>query len=366
MLTSQRTALASDELFLWGGTEKVLISELTAFANYSTDDIVVIGGSIVEGMGNPYSDIDIAVICEQPPVLSSIQPDRALWLRLTSAPDLLRFASTRNPNSAEHVRNTYNLVGKYGTRCDVEYYSFDEIIDWRDKLFAQHRIYGETLERLDLPISSSALRVMHRLLSGKCVHNQEGLARLVPDRFASCLKYVLYRSSMCTLSDAQDLFGSVMRGNAAMTVFLLRQVLFSHLKMASHLAGNTNNNAKWVTTYAPRLLGSDHPIIKQYTALSGSALLNEDDIEEAVDDCLLFCEGVVKFARAKNDTTEGFVPTAQMQRVAEQYLRENKSCDPHALLALEWNSRYWNPRCRSARDILHCPEGLQTLSAWPP
>lgn len=186
------------------------------------DDFVYLSGSLVEGLGNAWSDIDVYVVSDLKPVGDSITAEGA--------------AAVSN-----HLLES--------RRIDYEYWPpayLDELATRLANLRPGQRVTG-VLSLVDEVF-------LHRLLIGLPLSNEGALARaqsrIRKDDFAL---YLSKKAIEATNGIFEDVGGMIESGDVEAGLFRCRDLLAAALDAFVHSRGQTNPNPKWRIKVAARV-----------------------------------------------------------------------------------------------------------------
>ena len=208
--------------------------DLLARSRAGERDVVVLSGTLLEGFGNPCSDLDLYVIGDHLPTKGPEEPTRLI---------------VREDGRVRRVNET--LADPADMLLDVQYYTFRELETLArslDSLYSESRrgtsLFSRTLHHEDEDL-------IHKLLTGTVLQQGspfEARARFDPARFC----FLKYRNQVGSYAEFRDLVGSWTAGDFDTCLFNARSYLITQVSAMMFLAGHTNPRAKWFV----RRLGS--------------------------------------------------------------------------------------------------------------
>ena len=213
---------------LLGGRIVVDPYELLGRSRATDQDVAVLSGTLLEGFGNFYSDLDLYVIGEE-------LPDKG--------PDTSAMLVLREDGCVRRVNET--LESPANILLDVQYYTFRELDTLARSLrtlFQESRqstqIYRKTLHHEDEDL-------IHKLVTGRVLQDGSGTfdAREIFDPSMFC--FLKYRNEVGGYAEFRDLVGSWTAGDLDTCVYNIRGYLISQVSGMMFLAGSTNPRPKW-------------------------------------------------------------------------------------------------------------------------
>ena len=348
----------------WAGPESIPLADIQQKIFTRPKDIVVVAGSVVEGMGSFLSDIDVCVLTEAKPTLGDVK-DRGHFLVSLSGTmgnwaERLRFGSEMHgaDDVSAAVNNTYDFVDMNGTRCDVEYLLRSDIEVTLEKIERGFRHAGTRYGWIAEPASLESLRYVHRLYTGICLANDDSLGKLLSGDYREKLAYLLFRGSCFVYRDFQDILGSTLSSNVSQAVLLIRSYLWMHLKALTHLYGNSNPTNKWAAVYGDRIFGSDSEVMRRFSELFQGTKVTKANLRSYITSCLDFGDFISQMCIEKMDSVAIAYSSETMVGLMRRRIKDAGFKDPHLLMSLEFHSKMFNRKSLPSRDFLEMKEGL--------
>lgn len=202
--------------------------DLLGRSRATEDDVVVLSGTLLEGFGNLYSDLDLYVIGNELPTKGPEPPTKLV---------------VREDGCVRRINET--LEDSANILLDVQYYTFRELDTLARSLLALYRecrqntqIYRKTLHHEDEDL-------IHKLLTGTVLHDGTGRfnARDTFDPGMFC--FLKYRNEVGGYAEFRDLVGSWTAGDLDTCLYNSQGYLISQVSGMMFLAGNTNPRPKW-------------------------------------------------------------------------------------------------------------------------
>lgn len=273
---------------LLGGRVVIDVFELLGRSRATDEDVVVLSGTLLEGFGNLYSDLDLYVIGERLPTRSAGLPS-TLIIREDGC---VRRLNETLPESA-------NIL------LDVQYYTFPELETLARSL---RTLYLES--RLSTQIYRKSLHhededLIHKLLTGRVL--QDGIGRFdaratfAPGMFC----FLKYRNEVGGYAEFRDLIGSWTAGDLDTCLYNTRNYLISQVSGMMFLAGSTNPRPKW-------FLRKLHSLDEKFSNLRAGVLTWMDNARHTL--------------QQKREAVEG---ACDLIEVAYRHIRDLLGTDPH-------------------------------------
>lgn len=213
---------------LLGGRIVVNPYELLGRSRATDQDVAVLSGTLLEGFGNFYSDLDLYVIGDELP---------------EKGPDTPAMLVIREDGCVRRINET--LEDPANILLDVQYYTFrelDTLARSLGTLYLESRqstqIYRKTLHHEDEDL-------IHKLLTGRVLQDgtDEFDARRIFDPDMFC--FLKYRNEVGGYAEFRDLVGSWTAGDLDTCIYNTRGYLISQVSGMMFLAGSTNPRPKW-------------------------------------------------------------------------------------------------------------------------
>jgi len=235
-------------------------SQLLSGVSIAPGDVAVVSGSLVEGMGNEFSDIDVHVICRTRPRRNAFDLSQHHRI-LTASRSIVR--ADEAPNEPD-VFLVHSPVAGTGIKIDVEYDTYDDIARMKARI---SEIYDYARRNLVLLTKGMDVRekiLPHRLLSGIAIGGDPSAVFDANDnrRF----RYLLYRWKASDFMMLLDCLGTFRKGEYLRAADIARENLLLQAGAFVALLGGLNTRRKWVPVYL-ELLGSNYTeIIAEFLA----------------------------------------------------------------------------------------------------
>ncbi len=253
--------MSEQVLILLGGELRLPWDDVLSLSYAKPGDVVVVCGTLVEGLGNRYSDIDIYVIGDRLPAAAELDLERHHRV-IDRKREIVRESGTAEPVSLVHT-----VVPGTSIKVDVEYRTFADI----HKVFGEVRaIYAYATKNLVLLTKRLAFRdesMIHRLFNGIAIRNEGQFAELMKGIDRDDYRYLAYRWFASDFSVLLDVLGAADAGDWERAADLARENLITQMGAYLHLHGATNFRRKWILRLFPVLPEVDSDLHSRFREL---------------------------------------------------------------------------------------------------
>ena len=256
---------ASDDISLLGGRVMLKPDFIIDNAYLQADDAVFVGGSLIEGIGNINSDVDVYVVTRRLRRVREIialrhfrvfDPDRAI---LTDA----------KPNGEVFLIHT--VIPGERIKVDIEYRTWGEVEAMADFIRDLFDYACTSLISLTKSMNTRQMALIHRLFNSRALAGDEKLSALRDRIGITRFKYLMYRWKSADYSVLLDMQGAWDDGDWIRCGDMARENMVTQFHAYTHLCGNTSYNRKWIVTYAKRL-DVDPSLYSRYLSLLTAAI----------------------------------------------------------------------------------------------
>lgn len=209
-------------------------------------DAAFVGGSLVEGVGNRYSDIDVHVLVDRP-LLSQEISIGSHYRVLSPSRSILR-----DGDIGQEVFLIHTLVPGTQIKVDVEYRTYSDFDRLADRVLAIFDYAATSPMLLTKDIDHREKAFLNRLFNSVDLANESRLQELRNKISKERLTYLLYRWNASDFSKLIDLVGAFENSEFDRACDLARERLITEFQAYLHLCGCTNFNRKWLLTYSSR------------------------------------------------------------------------------------------------------------------
>jgi hypothetical protein len=281
LVKTSQSKISNNEISILDG--KILIPKdyLRERAFLESTSILIVSGSLIEGIGTIHSDIDCIILCEQRPKANSIKNcEHAL------VTDINYHYITED----EEVHNTTNFYGNTSIHIDADYITFSEL----EEIFAKiEKAFDEITDDqrflYDPVLSNTENNVIHRSLIGHALENEEKFNQLKSRIPLEKHIYVAHREKLPVFYAFQDIQGCWQSGNLWMGCEIARDMMLKTTMSFTYLTGTTNKHYKWVYSNMFRVSGFDD-IKSSFFALARKGATTEAECRSYIQETLKYLD----------------------------------------------------------------------------
>ena len=248
--------------------DKTIIEKLVHISGNGT---VIVSGTLVEGIGNHQSDLDVYVICD----------------RINTYGEIKKFGHSmyHNPgmmhcqHDDELVRRTLDYIPGDPTHLEVEYWTFEEVKNLKNKIESQFRyISGQADVTSISPFSAGEEKLFHRCIVGVDLHTEESLKdRIFPGMYREMYNFLTFRRFGSFFWMFKDVLGAMQSGDGHYILEMTRNYLIEQVVALYTITGITNPNPRWFPAYLKRL---DKEAFGNLPTRAADMLFNLPDTDE--------------------------------------------------------------------------------------
>ena len=211
------------------------------------EDSILVGGTLIEGMGNKESDLDIYVLTNELP--SSNIFDISEYAEVTDSND----EAITDPTADISVYSLYDYIDGSKVHIDIKYIKIQRINEIAciinssyDSHLHDSNIYYPTNE---LPLDYEDFMFFHRLLSSICIMGNifyNSLKKSLPNEKFCLLSYSEHTLDYFSVKDIQ---GAIESDNLFLAREVTRELVTKQAQSLIFSYGVTNRNKKWINFY---------------------------------------------------------------------------------------------------------------------
>lgn len=245
----------SQTIKLLKGTIAVDVDFITSQCYLRPNDVVILAGSLVEDMGNLYSDLDVYVITDELP--SSDMIDIGRHHRVLSVErDIVR-----QGDPSKKVLLIHTVLPHSKIKVDVEFKTRREFDLMFNEVRSMHAYACDNLAMMSKRLKPREEFIIHRLFNCMPIINESALAALKSQLSLPQYAYLSYRWFASDFSVLLDLLGAWHQGRINLAADLARELVILEMTGYLCLLGVTNIRRKWLLVYIEQT--EMDPTIKQ-------------------------------------------------------------------------------------------------------
>lgn len=236
------TAWAEGEkIFLFEGATQLHAPEVIEATHAGSDDVVVLCGSIVDGIGSRFSDLDVYVIGERRPRVSTHSRAHD-WI---------------NPYAVDprgELEEAFDYSGPGNLAWNAEYWTYDEVSALFERVRSTHAATrGHGYGMISSILAYKEKAIFHRLRAGIFLQHaelfRERLGVLPIDEFC----FINFQEWVTTYAMFRDLVGYWSVRDLQSAIMVLNGLISDQAFAMTFLAGDTVPNKKWLAAKLRRL-----------------------------------------------------------------------------------------------------------------
>jgi len=249
-------------------------------------DAAIVGGSLIEGIGNINSDIDVYVITKR--LRREREVDLHRHFRVFDTDRSILTGS--NPNADVYLIHT--IVPGERIKVDIEYRTWQEAEELSGLVNDLFQAACKSLISLTTVMERRSLAFIHRFHNSKIVCANTALMRLRDRMSVTKFKYLLYRWKSSDYSVLLDMQGAWEDRDWIRCADMSRENMVTQFHAYTHLCGNTNYHRKWIIPYSRRLNVEKLLFDKYLALLTSCAGKTEDELRSFILETIDFVDKI--------------------------------------------------------------------------
>lgn len=290
----------SAQIRVLSGRIHISVSDILSVIDYDDDNLVMIGGSLMDGFGSSTSDLDIYVISEFPQSIES-------------------FPTARHHRFVEEngaIRSTTDYMECSGTIIDTQYLTFDEV---RELQRYYKKEFGRAQKRTKVLIDHSPQpkqKAHYRLYNALPVVNAGEYPRLMSSALTKeQLCYLLYRNAAGHYPLFNDVVGAWRDGDYLMGCEAAKTFLALTARALTHMHGNVNTDRKWTLRAVDNLPAAYENLTADYKEIFSRGCRDNGEGDQLIIDCLELADRFYGAIRSRLDVTPEFLTIAASEAI---------------------------------------------------
>lgn len=342
-MTTTPTLMAEEDVELLDGRIKLPRDLLRRCSLADSQLCTFLGGSLIEGLGNASSDLDIYAVGEDRPRLSAFQQG-SIHRLLTFDRRILR----PGDDPASQVYIAHYALGDTRMKVDVEFQTHEALQSLAGKVEELHAYAAANLVLLTRRLTPREEDIVTRLLNGRPLTGDDVFYGLQNRFDRRKVQYLAYRWLASDFSHVLDIIGTWAAGEAQRCLDLARENMVRQMQAYLHLKGMLNLRRKWLLKFADRLLVDEPDLMARFVSLFFFA--GHTDARRFLDETLDLVDEI--FARSERLLIEnGCAPTGG---AAQDLLARDRdlSDSRYANLEFEYRAKVYGRAGRPTRTFL--------------
>jgi hypothetical protein len=333
----EHAAAAAEEgrvLRLLDGRVSLPVRELLKHVHATDRDIVLISGTLIEGIGNWTSDFDIYVIVDQ---------------RRDGFPTERHH---RTYATKGKVSGSFDFMDGYSFTVDVYYRERAELAKLVEKMRAEYaeRRYRTKIMPSKMPDHDQ--KFAHRLFDMILVQGEEEFRRIFTGITRDEYCYVAYRQVTCAYPEFRDIVGCWRDGDLDTGCYHARTFLRRQMLGFTHLNGNINMNEKWTVKLAKRLPARFRPLGQRYVELQNRGAGSDGEKRRLIVDCLDLVDDIFAASRRLLNANPAYLTCAEAADVTARERAQYTRWHPELTREFAYRSRLFMADLPPMREFL--------------
>ncbi|PYB84550.1 hypothetical protein [Pseudomonas fulva] len=348
LIEVKKSDIGPSEISILNGEVVIPKRYLRERVRLEKDSILIVSGSLIEGVGTIHSDIDCIVLCNERPKADDLKScEHAL------VTDINYHYLTEN----EEVHNTTDFYGESGLHIDTDYITFLEVTSIVSKIERAFNDIQSDQRFLYSPVLlERENNVIHRSLTGFALVEEEKFEALKKSIPRDKHIYVAHREKLPVFYAFQDVQGCWESGNLWMGCEITREMMLKTTMSFSYLTGITNKHHKWVYSNVFRIHGYDE-LKYSFFELSRRGAVTETECRKYIVDALDYMDKV--FIAIQGLLTQNPVyPSFEKSLAALNYEFNRRKQTEHKISTCEY---YFRKKFFAAEDT---PALTVLLKEW--
>jgi hypothetical protein len=321
-------------LRLLDGRVEMPMRDLLGHVHADEADIVLIGGTLIEGIGNWTSDFDIYVITNQRRGNFPIHEHH------------------RTYTTKEKVSGTFDFMEDYSFTVDVYY---RELQEFENLILRMKEEYQECRHRTKIFASRMPdhnKKFAHRLFDARVVQGEERFKEIFIGITREEYCYVAYRQVTCAYPEFRDIVGSWRDGDLDTCSYLARTFLRRQVLGFTHLNGNINMNDKWAVKLARRLPDRFRPLGDRFVELLNRGIAGDGQKRRLILDCLDLADDIFAASQPLLDADPAFQPCSEGREITAAERARYDRWHPELTREFAYRSRLFMSGLPPMREFL--------------
>lgn len=208
-------------------------------AKLNPTDLAVASGTLIEGIGNDFSDVDIYIISQH--MRTSSEIDHGLTSRVLSPS-----RSVIGPASDTEVFLMHFPTEYDGIKIDIEFQTFEQVEALSAEMYSIHSYAFKNYILLTKCLSERSMSFIHRVHAGVCLENSDEMDRIKASFDKNSYCYLLYRWNASDYADLLDIIGAWRNREYLRCADLARENMIKQVLAYMCLLGCTDYKRKWI------------------------------------------------------------------------------------------------------------------------
>ncbi|MGJ7518632.1 hypothetical protein ACSFE6_30360 [Pseudomonas baetica] len=281
LIRTSQSKISDNEISILDGKISIAQSYIRERTSLKPTSVLVISGSLIEGIGNIHSDIDCIIFCEKHPQANEIKDSEHAFVT-----DI----NYRHITKEEDVHNTTDFYGDTSIHIDTDYITYSEFNEIIKKIECAFDEITSDQRFLYTPVlSNTENNIIHRSIIGYALANEEKFKELKSQIPIEKHIYIAHREKLPVFYAFQDIQGCWQSGNFWMGCEIARDMMLKTTMSFTYLTGTTNKHYKWVYSNIFRAKGFEE-IKSAFFSLARQGAVTETECREYIEAILNYID----------------------------------------------------------------------------
>ncbi|KAB8029195.1 hypothetical protein [Fluviispira multicolorata] len=217
------------------------LTEYLIHLDLRENDTIIACGTIIENIGNEFSDIDVYIITDEYRTPKNINISN-FYRTISRSKEVL------DQSSNEEILLIHLPVEKSGMKIDIEFKTYSDINKLSESLNEFYNYAFQNYILLTKEMSERNMSFIHRIHNGVCILNEIKLSEIKYNLDKQKFNYYLYRVYASDYADLLDIIGAWRKEEYERCFDLARENLIKQMLGYVSLIGNTDYKRKWLLT----------------------------------------------------------------------------------------------------------------------
>ena len=298
------------------------------------DEVVILSGTIVEGIGNAHSDYDVYVISDRRPSVDPSTPHNYLGVE------------------GGEMNQFYDYLNAEGLAFDVEFWTNDDVAAAFEELNSLYERASEKTKIFRPNLGWQTEDFLHKLAIGMPLTSDQGFGELKKKFSKSKFNFVKYRNFTGGYPEWKDIAGAWMSGDIDTALHDMRMYLNEQLQGLSQLSGNSNYKPKWVMQNLRRLEKAHGELVGDIREWLYRGNLSSETRKQSVLDGADLVDRIFRAGRKYLDSVPEFYSVDTALSLTEAEFRTEQIFDEQTKVEFEHRRRIFSDEASPLRTHL--------------
>ncbi len=320
----------------------------------TSQDCVIVSGTLISGIGNIQSDFDVHVFCRERPLITEEMFDEHDWI----CDDNGQWVDRQSFMKGARLQATWDFWDKLESSIDVRYWTLEEINALRDESQSEYNEVKKTLgmvRRMDYMIYGLGENTaLTKILSGRVIQNKAMFDEIFSEFGLKEYCYMASRHHTTVYDDFRDISGAWRSGDFDAAVSFARIYTELTAWCVSHTFGDPNTNRKWIlpmTKFWPKRaeqLGAD------FRGIFLADFSTTEKKKKFVVDCIEWCDKAFLVMLQETSERSEYHDAEEMAKFTQDKLLASptKASFEQSKVEYEWYRRLFSTDFQPAINLL--------------